>query len=242
LLLFLEDHNHKITKQSIRKQSNNPAMKTSFARALLASTCALALCVGPAAAQPRLRGVQLPQEPSAAPSTFEASMERTLQNFDSEGEALGAEEDLESFGVGRGVEVHQRQDVADADSRALQGLVMSDLERQNAGYIQRLRKQRGLQALTFSPDLVKEAQRWSRVMAGQGRVSNRNPTDLNIALPWSSIGELPGKYQSVASSGAVSSLKNHPYLLDPRYNRIGVGIVKSAKDGAYYMTILLKAV
>jgi uncharacterized protein YkwD len=216
-------------------------MKTTFARALLASTCVLALCVGPAAAQPRLRGVQLPQEPSAAPSTFETSIERTLQHFDSEGEALGAEEDLESFGVGRGVEV-QRQDVADADSRALQGLVMSELERQNAGYILRLRKQRGLQALTFSPDLVKEAQRWSKVMAGQGRVSNRSPTDLNIALPWKRIGELPGKYQSVASSGAVSSLKNHPYLVDPRYNRFGVGIVKSAKDGAYYMTILLKEV
>jgi hypothetical protein len=46
----------------------------------------------------------------------------------------------------------------------------------------------------------------------------------------------------VALSGAASSLKNHPYLMDARYNRIGVGIAKSAKDGAYYLTILLKQV
>jgi uncharacterized protein YkwD len=132
----------------------------------------------------------------------------------------------------------------DLDSRALQGqgLVMSNLERNNAGYIQTFRKQRGLQALTFSPDLVVEAQRWSKVMARQGHVANRDPGFVNIALPWKRIGEVPGKYNSVALSGAASHLKSHPVIMDGRYNRIGVGIVKSAKDGAYYVTVLLKEV
>jgi uncharacterized protein YkwD len=175
-------------------------------------------------------------------------LERTLQYFGNEGAAVDAGEDapFESFEVASAVvydaEV-QAQVIENVDSRTLQqGPVMSELERLNVGYIQTVRRQRGLQTLTFSPDLVKEAQRWSTVMASQGKVSNRDPADANIALPWKRIGELPGKYNSVEFSGAVSHLKNHPILMDARYNRVGVGIVKSAKDGAYYMTILLKQV
>jgi hypothetical protein len=250
-------------------------MKIASARAFLAVLGALSLGSFAAGQQPRLRGVRVSEEPSAAPEA-DKIYERTVQQLDAEGADLddaeddwlfdsldssslferkmqqldaegadlkGAEDDwlfdwLDSSIVfdrkAQQIDAEGADEVEDLDSRALQGLVMSDLERKNAGYIQSFRKARGLPALSFSSDLVLEAR--------MGHVANRERADLNVALPWSRIGELPGKYQSVALSGAASSLRNHPYLMDARYNRIGVGIAKSAKDGAYYLTILLKQV
>ena len=55
----------------------------------------------------------------------------------------------------------------------LETMVMSNDEKANAGYVQSVRKSRGLPSLYFSPDLVKEAQRWSKHMATQGRSSSQ---------------------------------------------------------------------
>lgn len=136
----------------------------------------------------------------------------------------------------------------DEETRMLvEAMVMSNEEKANAAYVQSVRKSRGLPPLYFSPDLVKEAQRWSKYMSAQGRSSNRPATDMNVSKPWLRISEVTGRYNSVAttSQGAIATLLKDPKssekVLDARYNRIGVGIVK-ASDGSYYMTILTKQV
>jgi Cysteine-rich secretory protein family len=126
-------------------------------------------------------------------------------------------------------------------------MVMSYDEKANAAYVQSVRKSRGLQPLYYSPDLVKEAKRWSKYMSTQGHSSSRPTVDLNVSKPWKRVSEITGRYNSVAttSKGAIASLindaKSKDKLLDDCYNRIGVGIVE-ASDGSYYVTILTKAV
>lgn len=146
------------------------------------------------------------------------------------------------------VELMVSDEEEDEDIRMLAAtMVMSNDEKANAGYVQSVRKSRGLPSLYFSPDLVKEAQRWSKHMATQGRSSSRPKVDLNVSKPWKRVSEITGRYNSVAttSKGAIVSLINDPKskdkLLDACYNRIGVGIVK-ASDGSYYVTILTKQV
>ena len=145
-------------------------------------------------------------------------------------------------------DVLERSEEEDEQIRMLvESMVMSNDEKANAVYVQSVRKARGLPPLYFSPDLVKEAQRWSKYMSTQGHSSSRPRTDLNVAKPWKRVSEITGRYNSVAttSKGAIASLINDPKssdkLLDDCYNRIGVGIVK-ASDGSYYVTILTKQV
>jgi hypothetical protein len=140
----------------------------------------------------------------------------------------------------------EAEEPVDFAGRALRGLTpaMSTQEDRNARYIQTFRKREGCPTkLSYSNDLVKEAQRWSRRMARLGHVANRDPLSVNVDAGWITIAEIPGKYNNVTYSGAMAHLEkaNRAYLLDSCFNRVGVGI-KKASSGAYFMTILLKQV
>jgi hypothetical protein len=140
----------------------------------------------------------------------------------------------------------EAEEPVDFAGRALRGLTaaMSTQEDRNARYIQTFRKREGCATkLSYSTDLVKEAQRWSRRMARLGHVANRDPLSVNVDAGWVTIAEIPGKYNNVTYSGAMAHLEkaNRAYLLDSCFNRVGVGI-KKASSGAYFMTILLKQV
>jgi uncharacterized protein YkwD len=223
-------------------------MKFDVTRILLFGIAALAIDLprhgsadGQQPPQQLLRGVRVIQQQAKRSEPVSDSGSPTLRHH----AAPGTDEDahiLRSPDV-HGPLIEDEASPVDAMARELQSMVMSDLERANAGYIQTARKQRGLPGLSFSADLVTEARRWAAVMAGRGRIANRDPMDANVDAGWKRIGEIPGKYGSVAPSGAVLSMlqQNSAMLLDARYNRIGVGITKGA-DGAFYVMVLLKQV
>jgi hypothetical protein len=191
-----------------------------------------------------------------------AKRERNLSSLDeSAEEELGREREDKEVQFTRENEEHEDasedEEIEDESideepdkdaARGLRGLAtrpaMSHLESINARYIKSFRKKEGcVTKLYYSSDLVKEAQRWSRRMARQGHVANRNPLDLNIDMPWIKIAEIPGKYGNVTYAGAMSYVtkSSREVLLDSSFNTVGVGI-KKASSGAYYMTILLKQV
>jgi uncharacterized protein YkwD len=139
---------------------------------------------------------------------------------------------------------HHEVDVEGNDQHGRMLLSVSSVELYNAGYIQSTRVKRGRQRVSWSSDLVAEAQRWSRRMARLQVVSYRDPLTQNVNAGWRKLAEIDGQDTTVAYQGMFSqfmkSNRSSSIILDNAYNRIGVGIAKNATK--YYVCYLFKAV
>jgi len=105
------------------------------------------------------------------------------------------------------------------------------------GLVNNLRSGRGLGPLAFDPTLTQVAQHWSSQMAAAGKLSH-NP-GLTSAVPagWTLIGENVGEggNLTVIFQALVADPAHLANMLDPAYNRTGVGIVVG-RNGTLWVT------
>jgi hypothetical protein len=128
------------------------------------------------------------------------------------------------------------------DRMLVRGYSMREL--QNAAMIQGARVKRNLQKIAISSDTQREARRWAVHMARTRTVSSRNPVSQNITGGWSKLAELDGSGDSVAIDGVfaqfMSANRSRAIILDPVYNRVGVGIAKNRTK--FFVCYIFKAI
>jgi uncharacterized protein YkwD len=131
---------------------------------------------------------------------------------------------------------------------------VSPEEEENFQYVNRERRQHGLQELLWSDDLSREAQRWSRHLADTGELYHRKPLSQNIDEGWITVTENVAYNPSAGYDGAHSSFMQSPghrkNILDPKVNRMGIGVTKVWYPGSenyragdlYYVVQIFKQV
>jgi uncharacterized protein YkwD len=155
---------------------------------------------------------------------------------------------------------HQPYDRASSSSESRYGteygsrVVVSQEEELNFQYVQRERRERGLPELVWSEDLAREAQRWARHLANAGELYHRKPLSQNIDVGWITVTENVAYNPSAGYDGAHTSFMQSPghrkNILDPKVNRLGVGVAKSWYPGSekyragdlYYVVQIFKQV
>lgn len=101
--------------------------------------------------------------------------------------------------------------------------------------INALREANGLPALTWEEGAYAKARTWSQKMADDGRLSHSKLSD-GMPAGWRTLGENVAYNGSV--QGALEALKKSPghraNMLNPKFNRVAVGIVE--QGGRYWVT------
>jgi Cysteine-rich secretory protein family len=115
-------------------------------------------------------------------------------------------------------------------------------EANNGRWMNQARRSRGRRAMAYASDLVVEAQRWAKYLAGRKTVRTRDYLNRNLFCGASEeIGEYVISSRSVNKTGAFTSMMNgggRAYILYAPYDRFGIGI---AKNGTlYYMVTLFR--
>ena len=95
----------------------------------------------------------------------------------------------------------------------------------------------GVPALVEHWELSALAQAWSRRMADAGSISHANPISAGLSASWVKLGENVGVGASVdvVLAAMVASPLHYANMVDPAYNRVGVGVVSSG--GRVWVTI-----
>jgi hypothetical protein len=95
----------------------------------------------------------------------------------------------------------------------------------------------GLAPLQSSSTLVSIARAWSNHMAATGQLGH-NPSLAGQVSGWSSLGENAALASSASQAEALfmSSSGHRANILQPKYNRIGIG-VSVGKNGNYWFTV-----
>jgi Cysteine-rich secretory protein family len=108
-------------------------------------------------------------------------------------------------------------------------------ENNNARFCQYERQRRGLQQVSWSYDLIQQAQMQASYMSRVQHIEHRSNLATGIAAGWRIICENVSQNANVGYSGAHTSLMNdqghRDNILNQRVSRIGVGIDRS---GPYY--------
>ena len=100
-----------------------------------------------------------------------------------------------------------------------------------------LRAQHGVGALVVDDGLSAIARNWSASMASAGRISHNPDLAGQVGPGWSKLGENVGEgpNESVLFAAFVASPPHYQNLVDPAFNRVGVGVAIAA-DGTIYTT------
>ena len=95
--------------------------------------------------------------------------------------------------------------------------------------INSLRASNGLAPLAVDAELVAQARAWATNMAGQGRIFHTSNLSNGISANWVKLGENVGVGADVAVlfQAFVDSPTHYANLVDPKYTRVGVGVVVS---------------
>src|SRR5687768_16461440 len=95
--------------------------------------------------------------------------------------------------------------------------------------INTLRAGKGLPALAVHSNLTSKARAWAQTMADKGTIWH-SALSAGITADWQKLGENVGQGGSVA--GLQLAFTNSPLhyanLIDPTFNSIGIGVVRSA--------------
>lgn len=107
------------------------------------------------------------------------------------------------------------------------------------GWINDERTRKGLPGLEFAQDLQDEALRWARSMAGRNDFRHRSDVGENIQN-WQSVGENIAYDDDVrrAHEGLMDSTGHRANILNKKYDKIGIGIVK--KGSIYWICQIFK--
>ncbi len=119
------------------------------------------------------------------------------------------------------------------------GHIDSDAEAELVDLINGSRQQQGLAPLTVDPRLTQAARIHSQLMASRGALSHRFPDEPPIPnrfaaenFPSDRQGENVALDQDADSAhrGLMHSAPHRENILDPEYNVVGVGVVRSGHD------------
>jgi Cysteine-rich secretory protein family len=115
-------------------------------------------------------------------------------------------------------------------------------EANNGRWMNQARTSRRRRAMGYAADLVVEAQRWAKYLAGRKIIRTRDYLNRNLFCGASEeIGEYVISSRSVNKTGAFASMMNgggRAYILYAPYDRFGIGI---ARNGTlYYMVTLFR--
>lgn len=107
-----------------------------------------------------------------------------------------------------------------------------------ADFISRInaeRSSRGLGTLTEKSDLTAVARDWSEHMAAEGSISH-DPNMPGKVSGWTVLGDNVGRGPTVSSihKAFMESETHRQIILDPQFNQVGVGVVKSGST--FYVT------
>lgn len=110
----------------------------------------------------------------------------------------------------------------------------ADLESAFVAKINQLRASKGLQPLAVDPELTSIGRRWAATMAAKGDIWH-NPDFPNwVTQDWRRLGENVGMGPDLDRlfQAFVDSPAHYRNLVDPAFNRVGVGVVVA--DGVIY--------
>ncbi len=122
---------------------------------------------------------------------------------------------------------------------AYSGNIDSDAEAELVDLINESRRQQGLAPLTVDPRLTQAARKHSQLMASRGALSHRLPDEPSIPnrfaaenFPSDRQGENIALDQDADSAHRelMHSPPHRENILDPEYNVVGVGVVRSGRD------------
>jgi hypothetical protein len=101
--------------------------------------------------------------------------------------------------------------------------------------INQLRESKGLGDLTVDSNLTSIATNWAITMGGQDTIFHRSNLADGVTIDWTRLGENVGVGPTVSDlmSAFIASPHHYENLVDPRFNRIGVGTVRTP-DGLMY--------
>ena len=114
------------------------------------------------------------------------------------------------------------------------GLASSE-SNQFVAAINQLRESKGLGDLTVDGNLGSIATNWAITMAGQDDIFHRSNLADGVSIDWTRLGENVGVGPTVNDlmNAFIASPHHYENLVDPRFNRIGVGTVRTP-DGLLY--------
>ncbi len=114
------------------------------------------------------------------------------------------------------------------------GLASSE-SNQFVAAINQLRESKGLGDLTVDGNLGSIATNWAITMAGQDDIFHRSNLADGVTIDWTRLGENVGVGPTVNDlmNAFIASPHHYENLVDPRFNRIGVGTVRTP-DGLLY--------
>lgn len=123
-----------------------------------------------------------------------------------------------------------------------------DSEQDAAYFVERineLRTELGLVPLESDPELVAEANEWTRVMAASDELAHSSDITAGISAPWILLGENVGVHQvhelDQLFQAFVDSPPHYNNLVEPRYRYIGIGVVNTP-EGTIWTTQRFMAV
>jgi uncharacterized protein YkwD len=130
----------------------------------------------------------------------------------------------------------QASSLAAARTAASPG-VQASIESQLLSLTNSARTRAGLPALASSSTLVSIARGWSAKMAAAHRLSH-NPSLASSVSGWYSLGENVAQAGSAAQAQSLfmGSSEHRANILEPLYNRVGIGVVR-ASDGTLWFTV-----
>jgi uncharacterized protein YkwD len=101
--------------------------------------------------------------------------------------------------------------------------------------INELRASKGLGPLTVDGNLSSIAQDWAVTMGSQDTIFHRSNLADGVTIDWTRLGENVGMGPTVDDlmNAFINSPHHYENLVDPRFNRIGVGTVRNP-DGMMY--------
>jgi uncharacterized protein YkwD len=111
-------------------------------------------------------------------------------------------------------------------------------ERKLAKLMNHERVERDRHKLRLRPKLTRLARRHSRAMAAEGTIFHSDLGDTVSGLSWSIAGENVGMGPSIRGlhNAFMESPGHRANVLERRYRRVGVGVVRS--DRTIYVTVL----
>lgn len=111
----------------------------------------------------------------------------------------------------------------------------SDAEARFVAKINQLRAQKGVQPLVVDPELTDIGRRWAQHMAEAGQISHNPDYASQVHQDWGKLGENVGMGPDVDTlfDAFVRSAGHYRNLVDPDFNRVGVGVV-IAPDGTMF--------
>lgn len=111
----------------------------------------------------------------------------------------------------------------------------TDAEARFVAKINELRAQKGVPPLVVDAELTGIGRRWAQHMADAGQISHNPNYASEVHQDWGKLGENVGMGPDVDTlfDAFVRSAGHYRNLVDPDFNRVGVGVV-FAPDGTLY--------